>query len=169
MEQSVTAANARAEAFKNRTISLETELFRARVSRVELETDVSHVRWNTYNWATAYFFPQYRKVIDDGKKAFAELSTDLRKLQEALSVANLAIERQRKAGESKPVPSSQKEAQLQKEVDKCMVSAKRDSVAGRARPDLSIHRASSSVQRVGRTCARQYSRSVCIVRFSRIL
>ncbi|KAI0302634.1 BRE1 E3 ubiquitin ligase-domain-containing protein [Russula brevipes] len=77
MEQSMTAANARAEAFKNRTMSLETELFRARVSRVELETDVSH----------------YRKVIDDGKKAFAELSTDLRKLQEALSVANLAIER----------------------------------------------------------------------------
>jgi len=104
MEQSMAAANARAEAFKNRTMSLETELFRARVSRVELETDVSH----------------YRKVIDDGKKAFAELSTDLRKLQEALSVANLAIERQRKAGESKPVPSSQKEAQLQKEVDKCM-------------------------------------------------
>lgn len=44
MEQAVTAANTKAEAFKSRTMSLETELFRARVSRVELETDVSHVR-----------------------------------------------------------------------------------------------------------------------------
>jgi len=104
MEQAVTAANTKAEAFKSRTMSLETELFRARVSRVELETDVSH----------------YRKVIDDGKKTFAELSTELRKTQEALSLANLAIERQRKAGENKATPSSQKEAQLQKEVDNCM-------------------------------------------------
>ncbi|KAI0281031.1 BRE1 E3 ubiquitin ligase-domain-containing protein [Russula aff. rugulosa BPL654] len=99
MEQSVSAASAKAEAFKNRTMSLETELFRARVSRAGLETDVSH----------------YRKVIDDGKKTFAELSTELRKTQEAFSVANLTIERQRKAGEIKPIPSSQKEAQLQKE------------------------------------------------------
>jgi len=69
-------------------------------------------------------FPlQYRKVIDDGKKTFAELSTELRKTQEAFSVASLTIERQRKAGEIKPIPSSQKEAQLQKEVDKCMVSS----------------------------------------------
>jgi len=48
MEQAVTAANTKAEAFKNRTVSLETELFRARVSRVELETDVSHVRRNSW-------------------------------------------------------------------------------------------------------------------------
>ena len=68
------------------------------------------------------FHLQYRKVIDDGKKAFTELSTELRKTQEAFSVANLTIERQRKAGDIKPIPSSQKEAQLQKEVDKCMVS-----------------------------------------------
>ena len=69
-------------------------------------------------------FPlQYRKVIDDGKKMFAEISTELRKTQEACSVANLTIERQRKAGDTKPIPSSQKEAQLQKEVDKCMVSS----------------------------------------------
>ena len=69
-------------------------------------------------------FPlQYRKVIDDGKKMFAEISTELRKTQEACSVANLTIERQRKAGDIKPIPSSQKEAQLQKEVDKCMVSS----------------------------------------------
>ena len=54
---------------------------------------------------------------------FAELSTELRKAQEALSVANLTIERQRKTGENKPIPSSQKEAQLQKEVDKCMVGS----------------------------------------------
>jgi len=45
MEQSVSAANAKVEGFKNRTTSLETELFRARVSRAGLETDVSHVRW----------------------------------------------------------------------------------------------------------------------------
>ena len=45
MEQSVSAANTRSEAFKNRSMSLETELFRARISRVGLETDVSHVRW----------------------------------------------------------------------------------------------------------------------------
>jgi hypothetical protein len=66
-------------------------------------------------------------VIDDGKKAFAETSTELRKAQEALSLANLALERQRKAGESKGIPSSQKEAQLQKEVDKCMVGTRRNS------------------------------------------
>jgi hypothetical protein len=79
---------------------------------------------------------QYRKVIDDGKKAFAELSTELRKAQEAFSVANLTIERQRKAGEIKPIPSSQKEAQLQKEVDKCMVSSKHNLKLGR-RPRVS--------------------------------
>ena len=73
------------------------------------------------------FGPQYRKVIDDGKKTFAELSTELRKTQEAHSLANLAVERQRKAGESKAMPSSQKEAQLQKEVDKCMVGTERNS------------------------------------------
>ncbi|KAI9511166.1 BRE1 E3 ubiquitin ligase-domain-containing protein [Russula earlei] len=104
MDQSVSAANAKADAFKNRISSLEMELFRARVSRVELETEVSH----------------YRRVIDDGKKPFAELSTELRKTQEALSVANLTLERHRKAGENKPIPLSHKEVQLQKEVDKCM-------------------------------------------------
>lgn len=62
-------------------------------------------------------------MIDDGKKTFADLSIEFRKTQEAFSVANLTIERQRKAGESKLIPSSQKEAQLQKEVDKCMVSS----------------------------------------------
>jgi len=66
-------------------------------------------------------------VIDDGKRSFAEISTELRKTQEALSLANLALERQRKAGESKGIPSSQKEAQLQKEVDKCMVGTRRNS------------------------------------------
>jgi len=104
MEQSLSAANVKAEAFKNRTMSLETELFRARVSRAGLETDVSH----------------YQKAIDDRKKTFGQLSTELRKSQEALAVANLTIERQRKAGETKPIPTSQKEGQLQKEVDKCM-------------------------------------------------
>jgi hypothetical protein len=57
--------------------------------------------------------------MDDGKKEFSDLSTELRKTHEA--VANLTIERQRKTGEIKATPSSQKEAQLQKEVDKCMV------------------------------------------------
>jgi hypothetical protein len=69
-------------------------------------------------------------VIDEGKKAFAELSTELRRVQEGLSLANLAVERQRKAGETKAIPSSQKEAQLQKEVDKCMVGTKCCSVVG---------------------------------------
>lgn len=125
MEQSVSAANVKAEGFKNRTMSLETELFRARVSRVGLETDVSHVRWKPCVLTITDFPLQYRKVIDDGKKAFSELSTELRKTQEALSVANLTIERQRKTGDYKAIPSSQKEAQLQKEVDKCMVGGSR--------------------------------------------
>src|SRR6266403_2079770 len=128
MEQSVSAANAKAEAFKNRTMSLETELFRARVSRAGLETDVSHVRWKLCILTIADIPPlQYRKINDDGKKVFGELSIDLRKTQEALAVANLTVERQRKAGETKPIPSSQKEGQLQKEVDKCMVSSKHSS------------------------------------------
>lgn len=109
-------------------------------------------------------------MIDDGKKTFAELSTELRKTQEAHSLANLAIERQRKAGESKGIPSSQKEAQLQKEVDKCMVGTKRSSRLWAVRFLICIiFRASSSVQRVGRTCARQYLQSAYTVRFHRIL
>jgi hypothetical protein len=127
MEQSVSTANTKAEAFKNRIMALETELFRARVSRAGLETDVSHVRWKLCILTITDFSLQYRKVIDDGKKLFAELSTELRKAQEALSIANLTVERQRKAGDTKPIPSSQKEAQLQKEVDKCMVGTERDS------------------------------------------
>lgn len=127
MEQSVSTANTKAEAFKNRIMALETELFRARVSRAGLETDVSHVRWKLCILTITDFSLQYRKVIDDGKKLFAELSTELRKTQEALSIANLTVERQRKAGDTKPIPSSQKEAQLQKEVDKCMVGTERDS------------------------------------------
>jgi hypothetical protein len=126
MEQSVSAANAKAEAFKNRNASMETEQFRARISRVGLEKDVLHVRWKPCVLTIADFPQQYRKVIDDGKKAFGELSTELRKTQEALAVASLTIERQRKAGETKAIPSSQKEAQLQKEVDKCMVGTECD-------------------------------------------
>lgn len=119
-------------------------------------------------WLT--FGLQYRKVIDDGKKTFAELSTELRKTQEALSLANLAIERQGKAGESKWTPSSQKETQLQKEVDKCMVGTKCScSLLAVCVLICVICRASSSVQRVGRICARQYLRSACTVRFHRIL
>ena len=109
-------------------------------------------------------------MIDDGKKTFAELSTELRKAQEALSLANLAIERQRKAGEIKGIPSSQKEAQLQKEVDKCMVGTKRSSQLWAVRVLICVvYRAFSSVQRVGRTCARQYLQSACTVRFHLIL
>ena len=119
-------------------------------------------------WLT--FGLQYRKVIDDGKKTFAELSTEVRKTQEALSLANLAIERQRKTGETKATPSSQKEAQLQKEVDNCMVGTKRGSPLQVVRVLICvIYRASSSVQRVGRTCARQYLQSACTVRFHCIL
>jgi hypothetical protein len=70
---------------------------------------------------------QLRKAMDEGKKEFSDLSSELRKTQEALSVVNLTIERQRKAGETKATPSSQKEAQLQKEVDKCMVGIKHES------------------------------------------
>ena len=61
MEQTVTAANTKAEAFKNRTMSLETELFRARVSRVELETDVSHVRRDSWMQAMANLRPAVSK------------------------------------------------------------------------------------------------------------
>ncbi|KAI0256288.1 BRE1 E3 ubiquitin ligase-domain-containing protein [Lactifluus subvellereus] len=89
MEQSVAAANAKTESFKSRVSVLEVDLYRARVSRAAFETDLLN---------------------------FSDLSTDLRKAQESLSVANVTIERQRKAA----LPSSQKEAQLQKEVDKCM-------------------------------------------------
>ncbi len=51
--------------------------------------------------------------------------SELRKTQEALTVANFNIERQRKGGDIKATPSSQKEAQLQREVDKCMVRTRR--------------------------------------------
>jgi len=84
--------------------SIEMELFRTRVSRTELEGELAHSR----------------KIYEDGRKSYVELSAELRKAQEALSFANLVIERQRKGGETKAIPSSQKEAQLQKEVDKCM-------------------------------------------------
>jgi len=49
MEQSVSAANAKAEAFKKGMSSIETELWRTRVSRTELEGDLAHVSWNTDN------------------------------------------------------------------------------------------------------------------------
>jgi hypothetical protein len=49
MEQSVTASNAKAEAYKNRITTLEQDLFRARVSRAEVENNASHVRWDTIN------------------------------------------------------------------------------------------------------------------------
>lgn len=84
------------------------------------------------------FLMQSRKAMDDGKKEFSDLSTELRKTQEALSVANLTFERQRKIGEIKATPSSQKEAQLQKEVDKCMVCIYRIHVTNFASFDLSF-------------------------------
>lgn len=68
-----------------------------------------------------------RKVVEDRRKENSDLTSELRKTQEALTLANLTIERQRKGGETKAIPSSQKEAQLQKEVDKCMVRARRVS------------------------------------------
>lgn len=57
----MSAANVKAEAFKNRTMSLETELFRARVSRVELEADVSHVRWDSCIQPITNFIPAVSK------------------------------------------------------------------------------------------------------------
>jgi hypothetical protein len=49
MEQSVSAANAKMEAFKKGMSSIETELWRTRVSRTELEGDLAHVSWNIYD------------------------------------------------------------------------------------------------------------------------
>ena len=66
---------------------------------------------------------QAQKLVEDQRKEISDLISELRKTREALTLANLTIERQRKGGEVKAIPSSQKEAQLQKEVDKCMVSA----------------------------------------------
>ena len=65
--------------------------------------------------------------MEDERKTISDISSELRKAQEALTVANLTIERQRRGGDIKAVPSSQKEAQLQKEVDKCMVRTGRVS------------------------------------------
>jgi cytochrome c-type biogenesis protein CcmH/NrfG len=44
MEQSVSASNTKAEAYRNRITALEQDLFRARVSRAEVENNASHVR-----------------------------------------------------------------------------------------------------------------------------
>ena len=64
-------------------------------------------------------------MVEDKRKDNSDLLSELRKTQEALTLATLGIERQRKGGEIKAIPSSQKEAQLQKEVDKCMVCIRR--------------------------------------------
>ena len=64
--------------------------------------------------------------MEDKRKDNAELLSELRKTQEGLALANVSTERQRK-GEAKAIPSSQKEALLQKEVDKCMVRIQRVS------------------------------------------
>ena len=63
--------------------------------------------------------------MEDKRKDNSDLLSELRRTQEALTLANLGNERQRKGGDIKAIPSSQKEAQLQKEVDKCMVCARR--------------------------------------------
>lgn len=67
---------------------------------------------------------QAQKLVEDQRKENSDLVSELRKAREALLLANLTIERQRKGGEVKAIPSSQKEVQLQKEVDKCMVRAR---------------------------------------------
>jgi hypothetical protein len=94
--------------------------------------------------------------VEDKRKDNAELLSELRKAQEALALANVSSERQRKGEEAKAIPSSQKEALLQKEVDKCMVRTPRVSrpCALRANPCV-VRRAFLSVQYASRTCARR--------------
>ncbi|KAH9058832.1 BRE1 E3 ubiquitin ligase-domain-containing protein [Lactarius vividus] len=104
MEQSVTAASAKVEAYKTRIAVLEHDIYQIRIARAEADTKTD----NTL------------KVVEDKRKDISDLMSELRKTQEALAVANFTIERQRKGGEIKAIPSSQKESQLQREVDKCM-------------------------------------------------
>ncbi|KAH9040132.1 BRE1-domain-containing protein, partial [Lactarius pseudohatsudake] len=104
MEQSVAAASAKVEAYKARITVLEHDIYPIRIARAEADTKTD----NTL------------KIVEDKRRDISDLTSELRKAQEALAVANFTIERQRKGGEIKAIPSSQKESQLQREVDKCM-------------------------------------------------
>ncbi|KAI9456516.1 BRE1 E3 ubiquitin ligase-domain-containing protein, partial [Lactarius psammicola] len=104
MEQSVAAANAKVEAFRTRIGALENDIYHIRIARAGADTEANNAR----------------KIVEDKRKDISDLTSELKKMQEALAVANITIERQRKGGETKATPSSQKEAQLQREVDKCM-------------------------------------------------
>ncbi|KAH9176744.1 hypothetical protein EDB89DRAFT_98174 [Lactarius sanguifluus] len=104
MEQSVTAASARAEAYKTRIAVLEHDIYQIRIARAEADTKTD----NTL------------KIVEDKRRDISDLTSELRKTQELLAIANFTIERQRKGGDIKAIPSSQKESQLQREVDKCM-------------------------------------------------
>ncbi|KAH9083872.1 BRE1 E3 ubiquitin ligase-domain-containing protein [Lactarius deliciosus] len=99
MEQSVTAANAKVEAYKNRITVLEHDIYQIRIARAEADTKTD----NTL------------KIVEDKRRDISDLTSELRKTQEALAVANFTIERQRKGGEIKAIPPSQKESQLQRE------------------------------------------------------
>jgi len=104
LEQSVALANTKVDAYKSRVDVQEADNLQIRIERAGTVNDLENLR----------------KVVDDKRKEINELWAELRKAQEALTLANLNIERQRKGGDIKAIPSSQKEAQLQKEVDKCM-------------------------------------------------
>ncbi|KAH8995705.1 BRE1-domain-containing protein [Lactarius akahatsu] len=104
MEQSVAAASVKVEAYKSRITVLEHDIYQIRIARAEADTKTD----NTL------------KIMEDKRRDISDLTSELRKTQEALAVANFTIERQRKGGEIKAIPSSQKESQLQREVDKCM-------------------------------------------------
>jgi hypothetical protein len=72
----------------NHLVSVETELFRARYHARNLRR-MCHMYAGSHDVLTIPdLLRQYRKVIDDGKKTFAKLLIELRKTQEAFSVAN---------------------------------------------------------------------------------
>jgi E3 ubiquitin-protein ligase BRE1 len=104
MEQSVAAANAKVDGFNKNLEALTHENLQIRISSARATSE----------------YENSKTVVEDKRKENLSLMSELRKTHEALTLANLTIERQRKGGEAKAIPSSQKEAQLQKEVDKCM-------------------------------------------------
>ncbi|KAI0268772.1 BRE1 E3 ubiquitin ligase-domain-containing protein [Gloeopeniophorella convolvens] len=104
LEQTITATNAKLDAYKTYVANAEADLYKARVARAGVEVNCQ----------------QLQGTIDSKRKDWMALVEDIRRKAEALTLAQLTIERQKKAAEGKAAPPSQKEAQLQKEVDKCM-------------------------------------------------
>jgi hypothetical protein len=70
MEQSITAANTKTEVFKNRVLSLEDELYRARVSRIGFETELFNVRRrsNSYNQGDCSVRLSHAVTEGDGRR-----------------------------------------------------------------------------------------------------